>query len=133
MAEIEIILPTVQFGNVKVRATPEELGLKDIADGYSLGVAAAVYLNVFSQGFKKGASLDVDPHPAASQDAGEAQAQELLNEGLGGVTELPEDPEDVDGDLDAPWSRTPAVDAKPKPWEKSGKPEAAPKVATIDW
>lgn len=124
MAEIEITLPTVQYGNVKVRATPEELGLDTIADAPDLGVWAATYLNLFSQGFKVGAAMDVDAHLGASQEAPEEKAQELLNEGLGGVTELPE------GESAAPWD-APAVDANPKPWETG---ETAPKaVITEGW
>lgn len=60
MAEIEFLLPTVQYGNVKVRATPEELGIDGVQDAGALGVAAAVYLNLFSQGFKLGAGMDVE-------------------------------------------------------------------------
>src|SRR5438093_8673117 len=60
MAEIEFLLPTVQYGNVKVRATPEELGIDSVQDAGALGVAAAVYLNLFTQGFKVGTQIDVD-------------------------------------------------------------------------
>lgn len=136
MAEIEITLPTVQYGNVKVRATPEELGLSSVADAYDVGVASAVYLNVFTQGFKKGASLDVSPPQEAPVSASEGevgtQAQEWLDEGLGGVTEVHEDStEEVsdDGQNDAPWNST--VDAKAKPWETGAT--APVKVAEIDW
>ncbi len=108
MAEIEITLPTVQYGNVKVRATPEELGVNDISDSYELGVAAAVYLNLFQQGFKHGATLDVTAPQGAAQSEAGPSAQELLDEGLGGVTEVPEGA--------APWDK-PVVDAPAKPWE----------------
>ena len=168
MAEIEITLPTVQYGNIKIRATPEEWGLEGIATAANVGVWAAVYLNLFQQGFQHGATLDVDAHLGASHEDREDKmvrelreaftgTLELLNEGLGGVTELhvgddfaksynddgpgdvqaaaneardDDDPEGVDSDPDAPWSRT-VVDTKKKPWETSGKAPAAP--AKIDW
>lgn len=117
-AEIEITLPTVQFGNIKIKATPEEWGLDSIADAPDVGVWAATYLNLFTQGFKHGSTMDVDAHLGASQESPEEKAQELLDEGLGGVTELPEDGpagEGVDGDGAAPWDK-PAPKAK-KPWE----------------
>lgn len=60
MAEVEILFPTVQYGNVKLRATPEELGLEGPADAYALGVQSAVLLNLFTQGFKVGSQLDVE-------------------------------------------------------------------------
>ena len=157
MAEIEITLPTVQYGNVKVRATPEELGLKSIAEGYDLGVAAAVYLNLFQQGFKKGASLDVDAPPATSQPISEAQAQRYLDEGLGGVTEVEENRydrkhevlsagldeynDDGPGDVQAaaneardaaPWDK-PQVDSKPKPWETGSAAPASKPVVDEGW
>lgn len=129
MAEIEITLPTVQYGNVKVRATPEELGLKSLAEAYDVGVASAVYLNVFTQGFKKGATLDVAPPQGASQGVSEAQAQRYLDEGLGGVTEV-ENEESPTDQAGAPWDR-PQVDAKPKPWE-NGEAPAKP-VVSEEW
>jgi hypothetical protein len=140
MAEIEITLPTVQFGNVKVRATPEELGLASLADAYDVGIASAVYLNVFTQGFKKGATLDVAERGEPSQGAPEheyiSEAHRLLDERLGGVTEVPEDyNDDGPGDVQAaanearaPWDN-PQVDAKPKPWETGS---AAPAKLVVD-
>jgi len=100
MSEIEITLPTVQYGNVKVRATPEELGLHGIDDAYELGAATAVYLNLFTQGYKVGSAMDVTAPLSASQSEPEQSSQDeeiahekavqALSEGLGGVTELPE-------------------------------------------
>lgn len=97
MAEIEITLPTVQYGNVKVRATPEELGV-NISEPGSVGMIAAMYLNLFTQGFKRGSEVNVTLDPetdvsapqGASQGVTEAQAQRYLDEGLGGVTEVEE-------------------------------------------
>jgi len=140
MAEIEITLPTVQYGNVKVRATPEELGLKSIADGYDLGVATAVYLNVFAQGFKKGASLDLDAPPAASQPTAEEQAQRHLDEGLGGVSEVDEYDSAAEAReatqartaKAAPWDK-PAVASQSKPWENGAKPPANRPVVDEGW
>jgi hypothetical protein len=155
MAEIEFLLPTVQYGNVKVRATPEELGVEGVQDAGALGVAAAVYLNLFTQGFKLGTQIDVDytgpesaseeappgdPHAAAERladgrsprtvDEANEMAKQVIENELGSTTELPHDVQS-----DAPWTQdSPAVDVKPKPWE-TGKaaPTNAVKVAEIDW
>lgn len=108
MAEIEITLPTVQYGNVKLRATAEELGLDGVGDARELGIVTAVYLNTFTQGFKEGARIDVAAPSAPSQGATEDQAKRMLDEGLGGVTEVPQS--------GAPWDK-PAVDSPAKPWE----------------
>ena len=76
-----------------------------------MGVASAVYLNLFSQGFKKGASLDVSaPQGAPEQSDGtdvHAEAQRLLEEGLGAS--------EAEASDDAPWNST--VDKPKKPWE----------------
>lgn len=134
MAEIEITLPTVQYGNVKVRATPEELGV-DVSSPAAVGTATAVYLNLFTQGFKVGASMDVTASPteglkaplAAEQEDPGVTAQAMLDEGLGGVTELhvgddfsKSEEQIAAEDGKAPWESK--VDAKPKPWETGDKP-----------
>lgn len=159
MSEIEITLPTVQFGNVKVRATPEELGV-ELSSPAAVGTATAIYLNLFTQGFAVGASMDVTASPTEGLSAprsyweatNEEHAKELLNEGLGGVTELPvgedfaksedqiraetgraswESKVDDKPDSDnVPWDRE--VARKPKPWETDGKAPKAP-VVTADW
>lgn len=114
MSEIEITLPTVQYGNVKVRATPEAFGLVTMADAYELGVATAVYLNLFQQGFKHGATMDVAAPQGAAQSEVDrvieetVKAAQILADGLGGATEVDDDA--------APWDK-PAVDAPAKPWE----------------
>lgn len=112
MAEIEITLPTVQYGNVKIKATPEEWGTL-LDSPHSIGVMAATYVNLFTQGFKAGSLMDVSAPQGAPQEAPEEKAKELLNEGLGGVTEVPAG--DVVAHKGAPWEAK--VDAKPKPWE----------------
>lgn len=131
MAKIETTLPTVAFGNVKVTFTPEELGV-DVSDAAAIGVATAVYLNLFTQGFKAGSQMDVAAPVSASQEAPEEKAQAMLDEGLGGVTEVPagdvvaHEEEDELGfpsgnaPAEAPWEAK--VDAKPKPWETDEKP-----------
>lgn len=136
MAEIEITLPTVAYANVKVTFSPEELGV-DISDAAAIGVATAVYLNLFTQGFKEGAKMDVSAPVSASEEGYEelaqANAQELLDEGLGGVTEISEDGDDIiadnlEAEARAPWNSK--VDAKPKPWETEA---TAPAVVSEDW
>ena len=143
MAEIEITLPTVQYGNVKIKATPEELGV-DVASPAAVGTATAVYLNLFTQGFKLGASMDVSASPteglkaplAAEQSEVDRvidetlKAAQILADGLGGVTEVPDEStyKSLDDQADtmvksegeAPWNQKPAVDAKPKPWQSDG-------------
>lgn len=135
MAEIEITLPTIQYGNIKITATPEEWGLDTIADAPDVGVWAATYLNLFTQGFKHGSTLDVDAHLGASQEAapGDPQAaaerladgrsprtvdeanemaKQVIERELGSVTEIPEDA--------PPWDK-PAAEVK-KPWENEEEP-----------
>ncbi len=133
MAEVEILFPTVQYGNVKLRATPEELGLDGPADAYALGVQSAVLLNLFTQGFKAGSQLDVSGAPAPSAEPTENEAQAAIQEIQSqlGATEMDDDAPN-DGPEPAPWES--AVDAKPKPWENgSVAPKVTPKVAEIDW
>lgn len=141
MAEIEILLPSVQFGNVKVRATPEEFGV-DVADAAAIGAMAAVYLNAFKQGYQQGSAVDVtvDVHvsvPSVKVTENEAQAavQELQRQ-LGATVVSEEDtlpepdvPDDEPEENDnIPWNRE--VAAKAKPWENDSKPA---KIAEIDW
>lgn len=138
MSEIEITLPTVQYGNVKVRATPEELGV-DIASPAAVGTATAIYLNLFLQGWATGSSMDVTASPAEGLSAPQGAAQNdrvsqaiaevvadekairALDEGLGGATEVDEYDSATEAkeqwqDTDyAPWDQK--VAAQPKPWE----------------
>ncbi len=139
MSEIEFTLPTVAYGNAKVRATPEELGLEGVQDAGALGVAAAVYLNLFTQGFKLGTQIDVDydgggAKPPTSEPTHE-EAQEALSQlGTTVLDETPNEPtEEPEADAQAPWN-SPAVDAKPKPWETgTTAPTNAVKVAEVNW
>ena len=146
MAEIEITLPTIQYGNIKIKATPEEWGLDTIADAPDVGVWAATYLNLFQQGFKHGSTLDVDARLGASQEAAPGNPQaaaerladgrkprtvdeanemaaQLIKQELGATEIKAQTP---------PWDKE-EVASKPKPWEtgaQAAKP--APKV-TADW
>jgi hypothetical protein len=136
VAEIEFTLPTIQYGNVKVRATPEELGIADMSDGSAVGIAYAVYLNLFTQGFRHGTTLDVDaplgtsqetpppgdPEEAARRvregekprtvDEANAMATEVIKQELGATV--------VDEEL-PPWKRQ--QQAAAKPWEVGDKVE----------
>lgn len=146
MSEIEITLPTVQYGNVKVRATPEELGLDSVSDAAALGVATAVYLTTFTLGYKRGSAIDVDiddsmAHAGSGPYGGitEEQAQRYLDEGLGGVTEISDEEfeqkaaaAEAEMGGKAPWDR-PQVDSKPKPWETGSTTPAAKPVIGEDW
>lgn len=143
MPEVEFTLPTAQYASVKVRATPEELGLHGVDDAYELGVAAAVYLNLFQQGYKTGSQMDVSGPVGPSKGTAHEVAHRMLDEALGGVTELPDphapggshyaDPTEgydlADRSGDAPWT-APVVDAKPKPWETG---VTAPAVLDAAW
>lgn len=118
MAEITFTLPgAIPYSNVIVKATPEELGV-DVSDAYGVGVAATVFLNLFTQGIEAGKKIDVSPQvqeasePAvtstelyeknlAEQSMEETKA--MLEAGLGSTTEVP-------------WKK--AVKAEPKAWEE---------------
>lgn len=138
MAEIMTTLPTVAYGNVKVTFTPEEMGINDVSDAYELGVAAAVYLNLFSQGFKYGATLDVDaPQSPSAAPQGAEQSEEtrtpdevekaaqILADGLDGVTEVGEEEFEAKAQAaeaemggKAPWDAK--VEVPKKPWQSGG-------------
>lgn len=149
MAEIEILLPTVQYGNVRITGTPEEFGVELSAPG-SIGEMAAVYLNLFTQGFRVGSERDVEyngtaasgltPEPedvditASRIIQGELGATVVVDYSNSDNTDTPT-PEDT-----PPWEGE--AKAAPKPWENQGAPKAPvkaldkgerPKVATIDW
>ena len=131
MAEIEITLPTVQYGNVKVRATPEELGLANVSEAYEVGVAAAVYLNVFTQGFKKGATLDVAAPEQSDGTDVHAEAQRLLQESLGATEVDGQDPEGPGEEpTEAPYDKK--VDTPKKPWE-TGETPPPKAVVSSEW
>lgn len=112
MAEIEITLPTVQYGNVKVRATPEEFGFR-LDEPSAFGVALAVYHASFVIGWQDGAQMDVSAPQAASKegapgspqaaaerladgrsprtvDEANEMAKQVIENELGGVTEVDE-------------------------------------------
>lgn len=150
MAEIEITLPTVQYGNVKVRATAEELGLEGVQDAGALGVATAVYLNLFTQGFKLGTQIDVDytgpesasseappgdPHAAAERladgrsprtvDEANEMAKQVIENELGSTTELG-DTEISDEEFEAKAKAAEAEMGGRAPWN-SPSVDAKPK------
>lgn len=162
MSEIEITLPTVQFGNVKIRGTAEEWGLDTIADAPDVGVWAATYLNLFTQGFKYGATLDVDAHLGGREEAppGDPQAAaarvadgrsprtvdeanamvaEVIKRELGATVVAVED--DPEAGYDAAYS-APNDGPEPAPWDSTVAAKPKPwenggnkpaVVAEIDW
>lgn len=115
MAEIEFTIPGAQqYSKVKVTATPEELGLRDL-DAYSLGVANTVFLNLFRQGVEVGKGIDVSPPKGetevidtiAQKNLAEQSMEEtkaILEAGLGSTTEVP-------------WNKK--VKAKKPVWEET--------------
>lgn len=121
MAEITFTLPgAIPYSNVVVKATPEELGLKEL-DAYALGVAHVVWLNLFNQGIQEGKGIDVSPPKGETVEVVDVDARTIdvyesniaeqsmeetkaiLEAGLGSTTEVP-------------WKK--AVKADPKPWEE---------------
>lgn len=80
-------------------------------------------------GVHSGPKEAADAPQAASQDQDMVKAHEILAEGLGGVTEVPDEStyksldEQADAMIksggDAPWNK-PVAEAKPKPWESDG-------------
>jgi hypothetical protein len=145
MAEIEITLPTVQYGNIRIKATPEEWGLETIADAPDVGVWAATYLNLFTQGFKHGATLDVDAHLGASQEAAPGDPQAAADRLADGRSPRTVDEANemarqvIENELgptsEVPWDKS--VDSKPKPWETGSQPPeavvTAPTVLDAVW
>lgn len=127
MAEITFTLPgVIPYSNVVVKATPEELGLKEL-DAYALGVAHVVWLNLFNQGIQEGKGIDVSPPKGET----ETPYTELLKEEIGDDSDLTyesniaeQSMEETKAILEAglgsttevPWKK--AVKADPKPWEE---------------
>lgn len=115
MAEITFTLPgAIPYSNVVVKATPEELGV-DLSDAYGVGVAATVFLNLFTQGIEAGKKIDVSPPKGETEETSTAlyekniaeqsmeETKAILKAGLGSTTEVP-------------WKKV--VKADPKPWEE---------------
>lgn len=127
MAEITFTLPgAIPYSNVVVKATPEELGLKEL-DAYALGVAHIVWLNLFNQGIQEGKGIDVSPPKGETK----TPYTELLKEEIGDDSDLTyesniaeQSMEETKAILEAglgsttevPWKK--AVKADPKPWEE---------------
>lgn len=159
MAEIEITLPTVQYGNAKIRTTPEELD-DVIRNADAIGVGTALLLNIFAQGFKAGSQMDVsrpetasteaapgDPQAAAERladgrpphtvDEANAMARAVIEQELGSTTEVEsgcatEDGERIHGGKPAagdPDWNSPEDAAYDAP---NDGPEPAPWESTVD-
>lgn len=96
MAEIEFTIPTVQYGNLKVRATPEELGIDNL-DAYSVGVSAAAWLNLATQGFEYGKTLDLVPDHVTGQyqESPEHKVGDVVTVGGIEFTKHSESPEEM--------------------------------------
>lgn len=142
MAEITFTLPgAIPYSNVVVKATPEELGV-DISDAYGVGVAATVFLNLFTQGIEAGKKIDVSPRvqeasePAvtstelyeknlAGQSMEETKAilskQDLEMAAISGFHDVEADAREMleaglGSTTEVPWKK--AVKADPKAWEE---------------
>jgi hypothetical protein len=135
MAEIIYRVPsdTVRYGYVEIkRQWPED----QETTPELLAAAYVSYVYAFQeeeQAATKRISEALSAPVSASQAPVEEKAKELLNEGLGGVTEVPA------GDIvaheatatSAPWVEV--VDAKPKPWETGSEAPKASPVVSADW
>lgn len=146
MSEIEFTIPTIQYGNVKFRGTPEEFGVELTGPG-AIGEMVAVYTNMFTQGFQVGAKRDVEYLGSAQfsgNDSGttdvDMTARATIQSELGAtVVEQTDGPGDSgednpyaqESDQDLPWEKD--IKAKPKPWENKGAPAKAPAPKKIDW
>lgn len=125
MAEALFRIPSkaVQYGYVEF--TQEMGGL----DPENLAYAYVNYVYAFQKAEQdaiKAIQEGVSAPVPASQPVTEEQAQRLLDEGLGGVTEVPEG-DALYNEAAAPWDK-PQVDAKPKPWESGSAAPAKPVV-----
>lgn len=111
MAEIEFTIPTVQYGNAKIRMTPQEL--YELSEGgvslYDVGMKAMEFLSLVTQGFEAGKSVDFTPQEVTGQyqESPEAestpdQAESLIKDQLGATTV-------------EPWTET--VKPQAKAWE----------------
>ena len=113
MAEIEFTIPTVQYGNIKVRGTWDEIRRLNGDDLY------AEYNRLHEGRPPKDVTGQYqespEQEPGSAQPAtNEEQAKTMLEEGLGPVTEVP-------------WEGEPPK--KSEPW-KNG---SAVKPAKIEW
>lgn len=133
MAEMIFRIPSkaVQYGYVEIPFT-----FDSAPDAEMLAAHYVNYVYAFQKAEQdaiKAIQMDVSAPVAASQEASEEsfqgavetaqrEAQRLLSEGLGGVTEVPEgEALDVGDDFakdhpGAPWDK-PQVDTPRKPWE----------------
>jgi hypothetical protein len=118
MAEIEFTIPTVQYGNAKIRMTPQEL--YELSEGgvslYDVGLKAMEFLSLVTQGFEAGKSIDFTPQEVTGQ------YQESPEPEPHPITEVtPEEAEEIIKTLGAttvePWTKTPAPSTTPKAWD----------------
>ena len=160
MAEIEFGIPTVQFGYLHIKATLEELGMKEY-DPYAIGHAYGVALNLAMQGFEASKKLDLNPgdvtgqyqesseykvgdkvtvggieftkHSEFSPELSIEQARDVIESELGPTSEVPES--------SGAGSEKQSVSDGSAPWEgEAPAPKAEPwktgpkiKPATIEW
>ena len=111
MAEIEFTIPTVQYGNAKIRMTPQEL--YELSEGgvslYDVGMKAMEFLSLVTQGFEAGKQIDFTPqnvtgqYQESSEETTPDQAESLIKSELGATTV-------------EPWTKTPAP-STPKAWD----------------
>lgn len=115
MAEIVWGAPLVDFAQFQIHPTSEELGVKDISDGYTLGYNYALWFKKVSDGFEAGvkaAQQEVtgqyqessDPTPEVVAESNEKLneiAEQVIKDQLGATTV-------------EPWTKTPAPATKPK-------------------
>jgi len=123
MAEIEFTIPTMQYGNAKIRMTPEEL--YELSEGgislYDVGMKAQEFLILVTAGFEAGKLIDwPTPKPDVTgqyQESPEpapeviAESNEKLNEQAESVIK-----DQLGATTVEPWTVTPSTTTA-KQWE----------------
>lgn len=121
MAEIEFTIPTVQYGNAKIRMTPQEL--YELSEGgvslYDVGMKAMEFLSLVTQGFEAGKSVDFAPQEVTGQYRESSEpTPEVVAESSEKLNEIAE--QVIKGQLGAttvePWTVNPPTTTA-KQWE----------------
>lgn len=129
MAEMTFRIPsrTVQYGYVEIPFEYES--------GIEAEMLAAHYVS-FVYAFQKEEEATVkrlaegvSAPEKLSKGATEEQAKRMLDEGLGGVTEVPDEVSEVSSN--APWNSK--VDSQPKPWETGETVLKGPPAIIDSW
>jgi len=123
MAEIIWGAPLVDYAQFQIHATSEELGLKDVSDGYTLAYAYGLWLGAVRDGFAAGVAAANDPAQKKLNVTGQYQESpepEPMPERTP-AQEAEEAEQTIKTMLGAttvePWTKTPAPSSTPKAWD----------------